>query len=118
MSDEHVTCKECGKVDHLRWIGGTAKQMKERQLCFSCNYWQDRVERVGHPDQAIIDGVVYQVGEKNVPGGPWMRGYGGQQFHILFNDGRDVVTTNLWCNGKVPERFRGRLPDNAIRGVD
>jgi hypothetical protein len=30
-------------------------------------------------------------------------------------DGRSIKTNNLWFGGVIPERFRDRLPDNAIR---
>jgi hypothetical protein len=45
-----------------------------------------------------------------------MRGFGGHEFHIRFTDGREeaeVETSNLWCQGNIPEHFSKLLPNNA-----
>jgi hypothetical protein len=37
---------------------------------------------------------------------------GGARYLVTI-DGEEIETNNVWHQGKVPERFRDRLPDNA-----
>jgi len=81
--------------------------------CFSCSFWlkkinlsaEDKVRRV------IVNGQHYRLG--HVHSGPF-RGFGGRKFTVLFHDGRMVETSNLWCQGEIPERFKEWFPDNAV----
>jgi hypothetical protein len=51
--------------------------------------------------------------EPEKPG--WGCGFGGSEFRILPDDGREVIIShNVWCQGEVPKKFRKVLPDNAI----
>jgi hypothetical protein len=97
-------------------------ELKETGYCCLCERWVtftmlaynpslpkgDRVARVNGHHYFIGDEV-----DKSLPGMLGMRGFRGQQFSIKFLDGREVTTTNLWYQGEIPKRFRGRLPDNA-----
>jgi hypothetical protein len=40
-------------------------------------------------------------------------GHGGARFEIAFHDGRRVTSRNLWSQGKIPPKWRGRFPNNA-----
>jgi hypothetical protein len=61
----------------------------------------------------VVKGCHYIIGaEKPTTPRSW-RGFGGDRYHIRFNDGREVVSTNLWCQGPIPAQFREQLPDNA-----
>jgi len=60
---------------------------------------------------AIVKGVHYMVGDESSKVMP--RGFGGSLFNIRWFDGHEAKTTNLWCQGDVPEHFRSKLPDNA-----
>lgn len=42
------------------------------------------------------------------------KGCGGQVSVIRFNDGRTVVTNDLWGQGDVPEIVAHLMPDNAV----
>jgi hypothetical protein len=42
------------------------------------------------------------------------RGFGGRRFIIEMEDGTIHVTTNLWCQGGIPEIFRSELPNNSV----
>ena len=79
--------------------------------CFDCSFWLKKtcLKPADEARKAIIDGKHYMIGGE----GYLFRGNGGREFHILFNDGRDVRTMNLWEQGKIPEEFRSLLPDNA-----
>jgi hypothetical protein len=102
-------CKECkSKEDETKWTDG--KDLLLKKLCFDCNYWMERVERVGGLTQVIVDGSVYQIGREDAVG---MRGFDGDKFIIKFKDGRLVHSTNLWFNGRVPKKYKDRLIDNA-----
>ena len=70
--------------------------------------WVDRIQ-ANDPSAFISNGIAYTIGDEDADS----RGFGGSRFHIIFNDGREVDSTNLWCGGHIPERFRDRLPDNA-----
>lgn len=41
------------------------------------------------------------------------RGFGGDTMIIQFNDGRTVITNDLWHQGEVPALVADMLPDNA-----
>ena len=78
------------------------------------DYWLKRIERRNCETQVVIDGTMYQIGREDESG---FRGFGGRPFAIEFFDKRKVVTTNLWCNGKIPDEYRNQLPDNAKWGT-
>jgi hypothetical protein len=42
-----------------------------------------------------------------------MIGFGGRRFDIRMNNGKEIMTNNLWYNGKIPENHREKLADNA-----
>ena len=104
-------CRECGKpFDALSC--GDGPRMVEQQLCFTCLFWTDHLEK-GDKDgrRVIVYGHHYKIGSE-APS--YNRGFGGQKFTIRFLvDGETIVTTNLWHQGAIPAHFRDRLPDNA-----
>jgi hypothetical protein len=105
----HSTCPTCGKEIGKSW--SDEHSMKEKGECFECSLWRERLSLVGNPDVAIIDGTLYTIGDENDPS-PF-RGFGGNKFVINFKDGRQVVTTNLWCGGEISEHWKPQFPDNA-----
>lgn len=105
-----VTCRECGNLDAAE--GANGDQLSRRSLCFSCNFWQEWVERdEADPLSVRVDGCHYHIGDEKSSSS--FRGFGGRLFSIRFFDGREVTTTNLWCQSDIPTHFRDRLPDNA-----
>ncbi len=106
---ETSTCQCCGEkyskiCDDESYIG---------KNCFDCSFWLEKI-KMSPEDEAgrvIVNGQHYRIG--NDAAGPF-RGFGGRKFTVLFQDGRIVETTNLWCQGEIPERFRKMLPDNAV----
>lgn len=111
MQCDH-TCTECGAQERGNWFDDIAKKLAEQKRCHSCDFWLGHVRDAAKPEVARIDGTHYRIGKENAnPDG--FRGFAGQRFKIKFSDGREVETTNLWCQGAIPERFRNRLPDNA-----
>ena len=60
---------------------------------------------------AIIDGHHYIIEPENSK--EPFRGFGGDKFIIHFKDGREVITTNLWYQGEIPEEYKEKFPNNA-----
>lgn len=104
-------CKKCGKIFDACYHN-FGLEMIERGLCFTCLFWEKRKEIKDRHDVARINGTHYQIARDDP--NAYFKGFGGREFKILFNDGRRVITHNLWCQGNIPERFRDELPDNAV----
>lgn len=107
-----MRCPTCGKelgTDSL--IRSDERFMKEHGECFECSLWRERLSLVGKPNIAIIDGTMYTIGNEDDPS-PF-RGFGGDKFVIKFKDGRQVITTNLWCGGDISEAWKSKFPNNA-----
>lgn len=74
-------------------------------MTYSEKFWTDIVKE--KEDHVVIDGLCYYIS-------PYDEGFGGYQHKIRkFGSDEIIVTKNLWYNGKVPEKFRSYLPDNA-----
>jgi len=102
-------CPICGKADSpTNWSGGLP-----RGLCFNCSFWTGIKEEYDKGHKLVIDGNAYQVGEELPDHSPAFRGFAGRRFTIRQNGGKIIKTSNLWHNGKIPDRFREQMPDNA-----
>lgn len=55
----------------------------------------------------ILEGVHYLVGPEDAV----LKGYGGRRHRLTARDGVVTETTNLWCQGVIPEAYRAQLPD-------
>lgn len=108
-----ITCKICGKEeDPSNWINES--EMREHQMCFSCNCWRNRLEedsKLPPHTAAMIDGTHYIIGSEDDKS--YFRGFGGHRFEILFNDGTRIITTNLWCQGEPSKEWVDKFPNNA-----
>lgn len=103
------TCQFCGKIysrtcDDGSYIGNN---------CFECSFWMEKMEMSDEDEdrRVIVNGQHYRLGNGDT--GPF-KGFGDKKFTISFLDGRIVESRNLWCQGKIPDRFRKLLPDNAL----
>lgn len=79
--------------------------------CFYIDFWNDKVKIKDDKQTVRIDGKHYHIGEENSKSS--FRGFGGDKCIIKFFDGREIVSTNLWHNGEIPDDFKVLLPDNA-----
>lgn len=79
--------------------------------CFTCNFWANQVKvHKEEPNRRfMINGMSYSIGPEDAG---VMRGYGGCKFTILYK-GEVIETTNMWCQGQVPEHFKAELPNTA-----
>ena len=113
------TCKEC-RIEvtdkDLCYFDSVVKELIEHQLCFNCDFWYSKLNIKDNPKSVRVEGVQYYIGDEdkspNCPSS--CMGYSGRLFIIIFKDNRRIETRSLWCNGTIPERFKNRLPDNAI----
>jgi hypothetical protein len=87
------------------------KLMDERNICFRCAFWSDKIENP-LPYREIINGEHYVFHPyQNKP--VFFQGYGGREFYALRNDGSLIMSNNVWYQGQIPEIFREKLPDTA-----
>jgi hypothetical protein len=109
VSDEEgfFICDICGKADsHKNWIGGLSRD----NICFSCDFWVKCVKEYKKGNKIVINRNCYTVDDENKKG---FKGFDGRKFKIRMLNGSEFETSNLWHNGKVPERFNSYLQDNA-----
>lgn len=113
-----LECPTCGTPhDPSQHEPVTRARLRKTGWCHTCDFWERHiVEATG----VVINHRHYSIGDEGeVAGrrrslGGWGLGCGGAEYEIEFlADARRVVTHNLWVQGKIPERFRDRLPDNA-----
>ena len=109
-------CVKCGEMENNRYVNPTMKEMEEQQICFHCHFWMEKVgwRKSNDPRAVIVNGRYYYIDDEAVPGYQGFRGFGGSEFKIKFNDGREVISHNLWCQGDIPAHFRDVLTDNAV----
>lgn len=115
--------------------GGTADRVRLVQvgICWNCDNDVSRLMEYGkHAHLAYINGNIWSIAheveleldpgcslediaaaaKKKYPP-KWGKGCGGDISVIRFNDGRVVITDDLWGGGNVPERYKELMPDNA-----
>jgi len=121
-------CTEChGTTDVSKTPIGdpTLRCLRERGLCFTCNFWHELISIRRENRSVRVGGAHFLIGPEPEPGERRQDsrdfGFGGARFVIRFTDMAtrpreevEVVSHNLWSQGTVPARFRDRLPNNAI----
>ncbi len=105
-------CKECGNIFSDTWCEPYKTICREEGICHGCQHDRKIYEKQGDPRSAVVDGVSYWI-EPDGRANYGSIGHGGAEFRILFNDGRFVVSHNLWCQGDIKAAWRDRIPDNA-----
>lgn len=106
-------CVECLSPQVLGYVDERERHMREHRLCFGCSFWIEKMED-RRPEVFYADGCRYTILPDPPKGFRGFVGHGGAEFRIRFNDGREVVSRNLWTQGVVPKHFRERMPDTAI----
>lgn len=110
---KHI-CSKCG-IDFTKEVERYSNDsFLDDQTCFTCTFWLDKVnmseeERAA---QTIVNGTHYMARQANDSYA--FKGMGGAEFVIRYDDGRQIVCNNLWCQGKIPTMWRTALPDNAV----
>ena len=107
-------CRECGDVLDTQVPKAMADRIVHEQCCLDCLEWLRIVEDKDSGRCFTATGHHYTIAPDESKGREHLAGFGGARFRILFSDGREVVSRNIWHTGKVPAHFRERLPDNAV----
>jgi hypothetical protein len=132
VADPHFAyvCRHCGEQDYFEtptlhlpmWSGRptgdpAVRRHDERRvelaskgICGTCEHFLDTCGKIPHRDRIIAAGTHYAAGGETNEPARW-RGFGGRRFLIRFNDGRELTTTNLWCQGRIPEGLIAKYPD-------
>jgi len=64
--------------------------------------------------RVVVNGCHYRLGPDRPDTPKELKGFAGRYWDIEYLDGRPpVVTNDLWYQGKIPEKYRQLLPDNA-----
>ena len=106
-------CKRCGKREKNDWMPKCAERLGRDQHCFTCDFWQRKLDNIDKANVARIKGQHYTICKEIDAPDDW-KGHGGREFRIRFSDGREVITTNLMHQGEIPENWKDDLPDNAV----
>ena len=109
-------CKECGKIitdKDLCYFDNVNKELIKTSLCFNCSFWLEHVNNSNNQRSVRTNNEHYWIASEFASRNHF-RGFAGYKFIIHFEDGRKVISTNLWYQGEIPERFRDRLPNNCI----
>jgi len=110
--DKFYECERCGALDQ-RSCG------RHDTLCFTCGFWTEKKRpdiKDSHRSLRTPDGHHFWVGDEGKEGEKRYsstRGHAGRLFRIKFDDGRYVMSTNLWSQGLIPADFREELPPNG-----
>ena len=104
-------CTECGGIVSTCYTLELADNLRFFNICFYCYFWLEKLKIKDDPNTVRVRGTHYIICQDNTLG---FRGFGGAEFRIKFHDGRYIISHNLWCQDDIPERFKDRLPDNAI----
>ena len=109
-------CKQCGAPVDLRDYRRRQimlQKMYDRQTCYDCTYWNEKIESP-EPNRQIIDGeyILFE---------PWVKlkeidillGREPKSYYAQCNDGTVIRSNNIVRLGMVPEKFRKFLPDTA-----
>jgi hypothetical protein len=96
------TCIICG--DKFRYDTRTHWLIyKDNNSCFDCQYWYEKWLMQDELSVIRVSGEHYLISTEP-----------GLTAHIIRDDGTEIVTTNLWHQGKIPEVWIGLgLTDNA-----
>ena len=110
-----VKCRVCGKTEDNIFVIPVMQRLLEQRMCYECDYWSNKVCDKDCPHSVRIDNRHYQIGQEDAPKST--KGFGERPFTIQFFDGRVVTTTDLWCQGVIPQCWRQQLPNNAEFGI-
>lgn len=101
-----MICKICGKEFNKRCYCPPYDEICS-SICFSKNFWLEIIQE--KDKHLIVKGECYCLGNEDSLG---PRGCGGRKFRLRnLQTGEIVETTNLWCQGDIPEEFRDQLLD-------
>lgn len=104
-------CSRCGILEAANYSGAIKDRMTAKQICFHCDFWEQRSKEV-KPSRLIIDGETYSDGGNKPNDRKDFLGFAGRVWKIE-RDGNIWETNNLWYGGVIPQEYREVMPDNA-----
>lgn len=107
-------CVECGNL--VETCYQEPEQMIERNMCFSCNLWTNRIQSANRSNVMIVEGCMYTLGSGDTDAAGF-KGFGGAEFEfrrLTTLSNATIKSKNVWFGGEIPNRFKERIPDNAI----
>jgi len=118
VNAEFFICRKCGnKLFKSTYAQKIMQELEKLDLCFSCKHWFDWCNRdKTDTNSVVINGNHYHISQDAVRGDMSFSGFSGREFTIKFNDGRTIVTHNMWHQGDIPDIFLKDFPDNAVFG--
>jgi hypothetical protein len=118
-----VICTE-GKHDPQRWSKSIREQFNGQEFgireimeatgtCFNCAFWIEKLFLHYFTGKSVIvDGSHYTDRGKSSQGREFL-GFCGREFKYK-KENKMFETNNMWHQGKIPQRFRLVLEDNAV----
>lgn len=104
-------CVTCQGVIGTKYYNN--ESMIARNMCFSCNFWEERLLEYGKPNTFVINGIWYTDGGRRPADTKQFLGFGGQEYLIERSDGTVISTNNLWYGGAISKWYTDKFPDNA-----
>lgn len=111
---ENGHCVECAQPLDDGYVEPYKTRITEQQTCFTCLFWLEYVRDTENPTHVRVNGWHYVIKPDPPKGFRGSVGHGGSEFRFQLNDGRLVVSRNVWSQGIIPDHFRERLTDNAV----
>jgi hypothetical protein len=112
-------CRDCGQSVEVAAI---SPARAASGFCFHCSYWEDIIagkQAAGSAPDADGVRLLVKAGRfyvvkptSSAPG--YARGFSGMSFTFHLLDGTVVESNDVWNGSTIPERFRPRLPDDAV----
>lgn len=107
-------CPKCGGVIKLRWAEPYPALLKEKGICFHCEFWESKIPSLSNPRRIIVDGECYWRDDDAPAGTRGFLGFGGAEFKIKrFDTPEIIISHNMWGQGPIPDRWRDIFKDNA-----
>lgn len=109
-------CSKCQAPTVPSYSPPTGQQMIDRQLCFHCNYWENKAEELRtttDPRRLIIDHYIYMDAGYSKDARSLL-GFGGREFRYRRVGSDEVIlTNNLWAGSVLPPEYWAEFTDTA-----
>lgn len=127
-TDSEGVCKICrgiiGSRGHF-----DAERLNEVGICPTCDFWIEKWQMRNNDNVVRVNGQHYMFGNhlqdaritqdttlemlaKSMKKKSGL-GMGGSSVIIRMNDGRVIITNDLWHQGTIPAHFKNVMPNNA-----
>lgn len=98
---ESGICRECDDPTTPGWF-----------VCTDCMEWTNRIEHAGDQTSVRCEGKHYTITDRRGKRARIRRWLNAKQMSAGWES--EIEVSTLRCDGPIPWRFKGRLPDNAV----